>query len=56
LDHQSGLLDQQWAVAAAMGLLSLNGFHILGKIRTQKLPQVRMEGSLPGNGKNLSAG
>jgi len=56
LDHQSGLLDQQRTVATAIGSLSLNSLRVLGKIRAQKLPQVRMEGSLPCNGKDLSGG
>jgi len=39
-----------------MGSLCLNSLRILVKIRAQKLAQVGMEGSLPGNGKDLSGG
>jgi hypothetical protein len=36
--------------------LRLNGLRILVKVGAQKLPQVRLECSLPGNGKDFSNG
>jgi hypothetical protein len=56
LDDQSGLLDQDWTATTPFGSLRLNGLRVLVKIGAQKLPQVRMDSSLPSNGKNFSSG
>src|SRR6266851_7860547 len=54
LNHQTRVLDQDWAVTAALRALGSNGLNIFVVIRAKKLAQIGMERALPGYGEDFS--
>src|SRR2546430_3372602 len=56
LDNQTGVLNQQRTAAPALCALRLHCLRVLVIVDAEKLPQVRMEGTVPSDGKDFSDG
>jgi hypothetical protein len=53
-NHQTRVLDQDWAAAGALSTLGSNGLNVFVIIRTKKLAQIGMEGAFPGDCEDLA--